>query len=77
MVTYRALLLAGRRDLNSTAPMRGCCFIGTYAHQGTVLARIERYGTANITANKLDDARLCTLDVNEKLTLAATAARLS
>ena len=39
------------RDLNSRAPMRGRCFIGTYAHQGTALAAFGDYGPANITAN--------------------------
>ena len=47
----RLLLLVGRRDLNSTAPMRGCCFIGTYVREVTALVGIGSHGTANITAN--------------------------
>ncbi len=55
MLATTAFYESGRRDLNSTAPMRGRCFIGTYAHQRTALARIGRYGTANITANTFND----------------------
>ena len=46
-------LESGRRDLNSTAPMRGRGIIGAYAHEMTALVAIGRYGTANITANIL------------------------
>jgi hypothetical protein len=45
----------GRRDLKTTASMRGRCFIGTYAHEQTTLVGIGRHGTANITANMFDD----------------------
>jgi hypothetical protein len=37
---------SGWGNLNSTAPMRGCCLIGTYVCEETVLVRIGRYGTA-------------------------------
>src|SRR6266704_1369352 len=42
---------SGRRDLNSTAPMRGRCFIDTYVREATALARTGSYGPANIMAN--------------------------
>ena len=44
---------SGRRDLNSTAPKRGRCFIGTYVRHTTAVAAIGSYGPANITANMI------------------------
>jgi hypothetical protein len=46
---------SGRRDLNSTAPMRGGCFIGTYMREVTALVGIGSHGPANITANTFSD----------------------
>ncbi len=43
------------RDLNSTAPMRGRCFIGIYGHEQTALVGIGSHGAANITANIFND----------------------
>src|SRR5213083_1617948 len=51
MLATTAFYESGRRDLNATAPMRGRCFIGTYAHQRTALAAIGNYGPANTAAN--------------------------
>jgi hypothetical protein len=42
---------SGRRDLNSTAPKRGRCFVGTYVREVTASAGMGRHGTANMTAN--------------------------
>ena len=52
MLATTALYESGRRDLNSTAPMRGRCFIGTYVHEMTASVGTGTYGPANITANK-------------------------
>jgi len=34
---------SGRRDLNSTAPMRGRCFIDTYVREATALVSVGRH----------------------------------
>jgi hypothetical protein len=41
---------SGRRDLNSTAPMRSHCFWGAYMHELAARVGIGKHGTANITA---------------------------
>src|SRR5438876_9651186 len=43
---------SGRRDLNSTASMRGRCFFGTYVRPKTALAATRSYEPANIAANQ-------------------------
>src|SRR3989449_3502734 len=43
---------SGRRNLNSTASMRGRCFFGTYVRPRTAWAATRSYEPANIAANQ-------------------------